>query len=296
MASPIEIDLPENVRNALERHGDRIPTLPHAAAEATRLASDPDVSLKKLSGVIESDPALAAEVLRLANSSFYNVTATGGCPNILRALTILGVREVQRICLSVGVFRAFSPSEQGPSLDREKFWIHSASCGIAARRLVHELGLRTDGEEFSAGILHDIGKLVLDLVLHDDYCAAIRINEETGQSMASAEYGIFGTDHAEVSAWLCQRWHLPWLVDALRHHHAPERAQENPQLAALVHVADLVARVSGHGFGGETTPIVLEELGAWRILTEGRDDVDATYVLFRLQDEMERSRHLLTRS
>jgi len=167
---------------------------------------------------------------------------------------------------------------------------------MAARKLCEHLKVNFDGEEFVVGLLHDVGKLVLDLVAHEEMSRAIAATHETGISMRHAEQEVFGVDHAEVSGWMCQRWNLPEdLVDAVRFHHDPGKAEFNRMLAAVVYLADGIARVAGNGFGGETTPITIEETDAWRILApKVPPDIDLAFLYFEIQDTMARHSGLLT--
>ncbi len=284
------VELPDHIARALNQQGARIPSLPLAAAQAIQLASDPEVSLKRLATVIESDPALVSAVLRVSNSAFYRLSDTGGIANVTRAITRLGVGEIRRVCLSAAVVSAFPIKAKEPSLDRALFWKHSACCGVASRRLVEGLHIATDGEEFPAGVLHDVGKLILDIVFHEDYARAIALTNETGCSMRSAELEIFGVDHAQVSAWLCERWELPKaLVHAVQFHHEPEASTGDPLLAAVVYVADIFARVTGNGFGGEQTAVAVTDTDAWRIVTERVPTPDVELLFFQISEEMHQS-------
>ena len=153
-------------------------------------------------------------------------------------------------------------------------------------------GIRTGGAEFVAGILHDVGKLVLDLCYPQKLSKAIRITEDTGVSMMQAEEDVFQTNHAMTGAWLLQHWNLPEvIVDAVRFHHEPEQSKVAPMITSIVHLADLFARESGSGFGGERTTIRMEETPAWEKIRTARlhdETIDLEGLTSRLADEMRR--------
>ncbi len=281
--------LPDRVRVGIEEL-QALPTLPAVALRVMELARVPETPIETLAQLIERDPALSAAILRVVNSAFYERPQP--VSSVQRALVVLGVAEVRRICLVVAVFKAFPVRPGHAGLDRKLFWQHSAACGVAARRLCELLQTPHDGEEFTAGLLHDVGKLILDLCFPESYREAVAITHRDGCSMAQAERAVFDSDHAQVGAWLAERWKLPdELTAAIRWHHSPELAPQ-PRLAAVVHLADLFARVAGSGFGGERTPVAVQETAAWNILWSGpgREPIDLAWLTFRLEDEMDKHR------
>jgi len=285
------IALPDRVRVGIEEL-QALPTLPAVALRVMDLARDPETPIETLAQLIERDPALSAAILRVVNSAFYE--RPHPISSLQRALVVLGVTEVRRICLVVAVFKAFPgrPGQQG--LDRKLFWQHSAACGVAARRLCELLKTPHDGEEFTAGLLHDVGKLILDLCFPETYREAVAIAHRDNCSMADAERGVFDADHAEVGAWLAERWKLPEdLTAAIRWHHNPELAPQ-PRLAAIVHLADLFAHAADSEAGGERTPIAVQHTAAWNILRGDRisEPVDLDWLTLRLDEEMVKHRDL----
>jgi putative nucleotidyltransferase with HDIG domain len=285
------IALPQRLRVSLEEL-QALPTLPAVALRVMELARAPETPLDTLAKLIERDPALSAAILRVVNSAFYERPQP--VSSVQRALVVLGVAEVRRICLVVAVFKAFPERPGQAGLDRKLFWQHSAACGVAARRLCELLKSPHDGEEFTAGLLHDVGKLILDLCFPESYREAVAISYRDGCSMAHAERQLFDADHTEVGAWLAERWKLPGeLTAAIRWHDSPELAPE-PHLAAIVHLADVFARVTGNGFGGERGPVAVQETAAWNILWSGagREPLDVEWLTFRLEDEMAKHRDL----
>ncbi len=287
------LTLPARVEQALGTL-DRLPTLPAVAARVVSMAGDEHVEFKDIAAEVEKDPALAASLLKVANSPYYRTRH--GVSSVLRALVVLGAREVRRICLGVSVMSAFPRGAQSPGFDREAFWRNSSACAVACREIARRLRIPCDGEEFTAGLLHGVGKFLLDLLFHEDYDEAIRITWQEGIDLRTAEERVFGASHPLVGAWLCRQWKFPdRLVDAVQHHLEPERAGVDPVLASVVHLGELFARVTGSPFGGERTPVVVRETQAWAILVGHgvrEEEVDLARLTFELAEKMEQHRDM----
>lgn len=243
---------------------NRLPTLPEAASKAMAVAKDPNSSLAKLSAVIERDPALAAGILKLANSALYRTTH--GVGSLHQAVVRLGVRECQNLILAVGMgslFRAVPASRQ---VRYQALWRHSFLTGCLCRRLNGALGLRFEGEEFAGGLAHDIGRVLIALGAPEHAAAADPLDFAEGPEVLTREQAVLGTDHCYFGAWFADTNNLPsTLVSAVQFHHAPEWAEEHKPLVALVAVADHMAnyfqreqRVEGYDAAGNPAWAVLQ--------------------------------------
>ncbi|MCF6285068.1 MAG: HDOD domain-containing protein, partial [Candidatus Hydrogenedentes bacterium] len=145
--------------------------------------------------------------------------------------------------------------EKGPS----GLWEHSLAVAILSRRIGQELGVQDPEECMVAGLLHDLGKVILSHLALEDYLEVIRRAHERGCHVSEVEREVFGVDHTRIALWLALRWHLPdSLTDALTCHHAPSRAKCSPQMAAIVHLADILARAQEYGEPGDGTLPALE--------------------------------------
>ncbi len=219
---------------------NRLPTLPEAATRAMAIAKDPDCSLGRLSGVIERDPALAAGILKLANSALYR--ATCGAGNLRQAVVCLGLRECQNVILAVGMRSLFRNVPKGSQQRFEALWRHSFLTGCVCRRLAAALGLPFDGEEFAAGLSHDIGRVLIALGSPPHAEAADPLDFVEGSDVLLREQAALGTDHCYFGSWFANMNNLPAaLVSAVQFHHAPALAEEHAPLVALVAVADHMA-------------------------------------------------------
>lgn len=231
-----------------------LPTLPIVATRLLELVDDPMVSSGTLSRALSEDQVLTARVLKLANSSYYGFPRRIGTVNL--ALVVLGFDTVKDLVLSVAVMDAFRGGNRDGRFDLACFWEHSIRVAAAARQLARLLRWRTVGETFTAGIIHDIGKIVLHQYQPKEFDEMVRRVVEENAPPLETEQELMGATHADVGAWLAEKWNLPpGLVESVRYHHAPGSAPlEHAAAAALLHLADvLVKRIGfGNGLGLET--------------------------------------------
>ncbi|MFH1862296.1 MAG: HDOD domain-containing protein [bacterium] len=279
-----------------------LPTLPKIAVEVSEVISDPLFSMEDLEKVILQDPALSTKVLRVANSAYYcfRIPIT----TIRRALTILGLKGIQQIVLSISVIKAFEPRLGQATFDREAFWQHSASTGAVTFAFSEKLktldnrALRSASEAaFISGLLHDLGKIVLDTYFHEDFEKVLSLVATEKLPMIEAERNVFGADHAIVGGWIAKHWRLPEnVISAIRYHHEPENSQDHHILVCCVHLGDLFCKVGGTGFGNEPIIIKFLSLPAWRALVAIFPQlkfIDMERFTFELEEEFEKSRELL---
>ena len=228
-----------------------LPTLPEAATRAMAIARDPDCSSTELAAVIERDPALAAGVLKRANSALHG--AAGPVGSVPQAVVNLGLKECQNLILAVGL-RSLYRKVPGPQRQRyEALWQHSLLTACACRGLGRALGLGYYGEEFACGLAHDLGRLLLGLAAPEHAPAADPMDFVEGTAVLLRERAVLGTDHCAFGAWFAKENNLPdCLVSSIRFHHTPERADEHRPLVALVAAADHLANYYqlGHGCDG----------------------------------------------
>jgi putative nucleotidyltransferase with HDIG domain len=255
----------------LEQRIANLPPLPAAATDALRQLRQTEVNFERLECALCADPALAARVLTVANSPFYGLS--GQVASVGQACMVLGAHTTRNIVLAVGVMCAL-PGGRGHHLDLKRLWQHAAGCAAAAQALAAAAGLERD-TAFTAGLLHDVGKLVLDIHFADDYAAVVARCRRHGGLLVDAERAVLGLDHADVGAACARRWKLPAsIVNVIGRHHDP-RGFDEPLLCA-VHVADVVCRALELGDGGDDTLPALEE-AALRALNLRVDDVAALF-------------------
>ena len=240
-------------RKAILAQINSVPSMPSVVMELRKYLSDPDVSFDKLAKVIEYDPGLTVNVLQLANSAYFGWSRT--VQTVKDAITRLGTNRVFQMVLCMSVAPLVRKPIQGYDTDSEGLWQHSIATAIAAEQLVQGLGLRNLEEAFTAGLLHDMGKVVLGTFVEVDDHSIKEIMASDNLTFNEAEQMALGIDHAEVAAELLTAWNLPEnVVAAARWHHQPQNAQDDHrQLVDLVHVADYLCLKLGVGMGSDAS-------------------------------------------
>jgi HD-like signal output (HDOD) protein len=236
---------------AIDFLGDnpQIGTLPAAYTELSTLLGRSDVSIQMLSHAVSRDPALTAQLLRLANSAVYG--SPGRIDSVQQAVTRLGTKRLRELALSTTVVRMFSGMPEH-MLDMESYWRHSLATGICAQILGEQhLGMRTESL-FAAGLMHDLGTLVL-CVNHPRITRSLLIRtENSGQLLQDIEYDELGIDHAHLGGALMRLWGLPEsLISLVEHHHDPLGAGPHMKGAAVIHLADVVVSALEYGRSGD---------------------------------------------
>ena len=216
-------------------------TLPVIIFEANRLMRDPRTSAQQVADLIARDPVIAARMLRLVNSSYYGFQQRIG--NLTQAIVILGFQTVKNIMLTVTVIESFRRDRHDP-LDYPLFWSHSVACAIAAGEIARLAKTPHADEAYVAGLLHDIGKLLIAQHL-PSIALAVRDKLEAGMSEVEAERLFLGRDHSDVGCLLARSWLLPEsLTEAIRDHHHPQPMKQGSS-ADVVHLADLLVSAFG---------------------------------------------------
>ena len=231
-----------------------IPVLPELADQVIRMALDDEVSIVKISSLIERDHALTARILHLANSSAYGLSRT--VYTVRDAITVVGFDAVRTLALGVSVLGLF-PVKRGSGLDYKAFWRHSVACGLFSEALMTAMKGPSPSKAFCAGMLHDIGKVVLDLTRPEEYAAVLKQAEESPRSLVDIEQEVLGTTHCEVAREVISHWKLPRLYEeGIWCHHAPVKVidDEQYQISRVIHIANILTHMTCIGASGNHSP------------------------------------------
>jgi putative nucleotidyltransferase with HDIG domain len=253
---------------------EALPTLPSVVARISQLIDDPTASAGDINDIISRDLALSSKILRLVNSAFYGFPRR--ISSMTHAVVILGFTTVRNIALSAYVFDAFETT--GLPFGHRNFWVHSVGTAVAADVLAVRSGLLANDDAFVAGLLHDVGKLVLHQHARPEFGRVLDRIAREDVTFIEAERAELEFGHAEVGALLLENWKLPErLVAALRFHHDPATAPEaQRQIVAVVHTADILARSLLIGSGGDRRiPTIAEP--AWLALGLSDSDLPRIY-------------------
>jgi putative nucleotidyltransferase with HDIG domain len=242
----------EVIRKILEEI-ETIPALPQVAIQVMHLTRDPDCSADHLTRVISSDQGLTANLLKLCNSAFYGLPRTIG--SVKQAIMYLGFHTVRNLVLTSALFDIFREQKEGYGFRAGGLWQHSVATALAAQIIVQRLEPGIAETAFTAGLLHDVGKLILARRFEKQYADIESRILQDGISLPQAEEAVIGCDHAEVGARIADRWKFPRdLILAIACHHEPERAKDYPPLVVGTHIANIIARRNGFGITGEHAP------------------------------------------
>jgi len=231
-----------------------LPTLPAAASLALAISEDPDATASDLLRVIMSDPPLAAKLLRVANSVYYQRGVD--VKDLQTAIVRLGFANIRTLLVGLSVIRSFDDFFRGAAYSREDFWAHSIATGLMAAHLTRSTANLSSSTAFIAGLLHDIGKLLLDRHHRKGWTEALWLSRLSSIPLDEAERRTMGGDHAAVGGDVLSAWRLPAEVaEPVRWHHQPSGAAERHRPhAAAIQVADFLCIRAGIGYSGNEHP------------------------------------------
>ncbi len=251
--------------------------MPTSAMQVLKLLEAPEVDVKALERLITTDQALTANLLHLANSAYF--ASAQPCAGVSAAIMRVGFKQLRSILYSAVFTGALSRRLAGYHLGPGELWRHSLAVAWAARwlgqqvRLPHQAPLSPQELEelYIAGLLHDIGKLILNQYIRTEYRTVMARMGRDGKNLVEMETEVLGIDHAAVGAAMARKWQLPGrLADIIGNHHAPQLAQTAPRLTALVNLADTLCLRQGIGQSPRTAPAVSPQSLALTGLTPGQ--------------------------
>ena len=266
-----------------------LPPAPTVAIELLGLFDDPDRDIDRIVELISLDPSLTIEVLRRCNKASSGPGMDTS--DMFDVVTRLGFYEVYCVVAAVVGARAMTMGKSQQTLDMANLWRHSVVTAVAAATLAKYLK-QTEAVAFTAGLLHDIGKLVLVSVETSRYGDIINQTGTFGPMAAEAEESAFGVSHAHVGARLLSRWGLPEdiTVATLHHHNAPELAEPYGRLAAMVNLANSLAQQVAEP-KPDLTELLEKNSGSMTLLKLKADEVPI--IIARTQKDLQRVQGLL---
>jgi len=246
----------------------KVSSLPTIFVKLDEAMENPRSTNKDYAVIINEDTAMAVRLLRIANSALYNFPAK--IETVSHAITIIGSKQLRDLLLACSVIKMFDdiPEE---FVSMELFWRHSIAVGVTARILA---GMRRENNVerfFVAGLLHDIGRLILFTETTKQMQHIVKETKERQQLLFKIEKELMGFDHAKLGGLLLKTWKLPnRLIDAVQYHHAPMNSKTHPVEASIVHLADIIVNALQLGTTGEHLVPPLNDQ-AWGLLNLEKD-------------------------
>jgi HD-like signal output (HDOD) protein len=267
---------------------DQLKPVADVAGKVMALLDDPDCGVADLSEIIRNEPALTANVLKLANSSYFGLP--GKIEDARQAIVYLGMDQVVDLVLLVSCSKSFRGSHEGYGLDAGKLWESAVSAAIIAGDLADLRGIKPSSLAFTGALLRDIGKVVLDRYVRTGIESILALVNRLDISFKEAERRVLGYDHAQIGAMLSEKWNFPPSLQCiLRCYHTPLQAKECLSEASVVYLADAIVRKMGIGTGIDDD-YYKEEEGVARSLALSESQIQ--HVIDGFEGKMDRVRAL----
>jgi len=209
-----------DIHRKIEDYIKNMPSLPTSVTKVLEICNNPQTSPADLNHVISLDPVLVGRVLKLINSAYYSLGQQ--VTNLVRAIIMLGINTVKNLALSSSVMGNLASGKSAAGLNMEGFWRHSLCVGVAAKAIAKKRGVETKQleEYFTAGLLHDIGKVALNAVLTDDYMLTVSSSDRERLSLVRVEDRNLGINHSSAGSMIVKAWKLEGSVgDVIMYHH-----------------------------------------------------------------------------
>ena len=241
-------DFRADIRKKIEQQSLTLPEIPSIVNELNEATADPHASANDISKIVVKSPSLTAILLKIANSAFYSFPFK--IDNISRAITLIGSKEITGLALGISVMQVFK--DISPKfIDMRSFLKHSLACGLVARILASQKNISQTEQMFVAGLLHDIGRLIIYKYFPDQAKNLFQMLTASSRSLYHAEGSYLRCRHPEIGRFLFKKWNLPkQLEDSMFYHHRPTNSQK-PIEAGIVHIADIIVNGLGLGSSGE---------------------------------------------
>jgi len=232
-----------------------LPAFPLVLRQLQKLIRNPNSNMNQIAMVIAKDPALASRTIRLVNSAYYGLR--NRVVSISQAIVILGLNTLNNLMIGLSVIKMFKNAKGTPVFDYTAFWEHAFGAGLISKALAQRMGNADPETCFIAGLLHDMGRLVMEQYLHGDFMQAYTMARNDSISLTQCETLSLGYNHCDVGGYLTQKWEIPSdLMMPIYYHHSindiPPDLDKHRPVAMLVNLADWFCHKESVGNSGET--------------------------------------------
>jgi putative nucleotidyltransferase with HDIG domain len=244
--------------DSIVREIDNLPPMPASIAALLNLLEDDNSSYKEIEKIISTDQSLTMDTLKICNSAYsglrQNVTS------IKQAVSLLGLKTIKSIAIGSFVQGLQDNPLEGYLIEKGKLWEHSMSVAGGSKLLAEGILKGLENAAFTAGIVHDIGKIIMSKYLKDDFVKILSLIERANISFCEAEKKVLGVNHADIGAIVSEKWKLPPLItDVIKNHHNVKDSSVNKQLVSIVHIADGVSMILGMTGGLDSSNSHIDE-------------------------------------
>ncbi len=287
MTNRLNLPSESEIKQVLRLDREQLPSFPQAATKLIEKSRDETASLKDLSEIMETDPGLSAQILKIVNSAMYGLGRK--ITTLSEAVIFLGLDEVKKQAISMTMFKHMFKNGRAEQFDRLLFWRHSLAVAVLSLEIAKEAGQVNPEEAYIAGLLHDVGKIFLDLQGKESYSEFIRSLSTATDLVIESERKHIGLGHDEIGAYFCSLWQLPEkLTAAVKYHHQPfdheDLSAEEKALISIVSLADFICWTQGIGsFDFIRPPILAPEVAKTIYL----DQIDIIKCITAMNREVE---------
>lgn len=287
MENKLNLPSESDIKRILTLDDKKLPSFPQVAVKLMEASKDETVSLSDLAKILETDPGISARVLQIVNSAFYGIGRQ--ITKLSEAVTLLGLDEIKKIALGMTVFEKMFKSGRARQFDRLLFWRHSLSVAVLSLEIAKATGYPDPEEAYIAGLLHDVGKIFLDINGKRDYGSFIQELSSSTELIIEQERSTLGLGHDDIGAFFCSLWKLPEkLIMAVKYHHQPfdqmDFTREDKLLISIVSLANFLCWTQGIGsFDFIRPPILPPEVETFIDL----EKIDVINCIHRMNKEIE---------
>lgn len=239
----------KHVEDILKRVGGLQP-LPGTVVKLIDVINDPNSTVDEIVEVIKYDQAVTSQMLRIVNSAFFGLTREVN--SLHDAMRCLGTVKIMQLVMAVHTNSLLAKGQKGYGMSPGKLWQHSVAVAIGSSALGEKMNFPNKGLLFTAGLLHDIGKVVLNEYVADEFAEIVRRVTQEKVSFLEAEQQVLGFAHDEIGGKVAEQWQLPDAIrDGIRYHHRPSDLAEPTPLVDALHLADCICLLLGIGLGSD---------------------------------------------
>ena len=255
----------------IQSHLSRCPSLPSLSSinkSLLGLVLTEHRYTAQIGEIISRDPSLTARLLRLVNSVYYGLSTP--VTSIEEAVFYLGIRQIRQLTLVTPVIEDFQKLSSQCAFPWREFWQHCIGTGLLTHEIAGLSQATTDDSDYIAGLVHDVGKIVMAWAFPDHFTEIHRLALPGTQDLIEIESSVLGIDHAELGALYMERHRMSdLLIQTVRYHHSPEKAKSHGEIVAAVQIADLLIRREKMGCSGNYVPVTSEQCFAasgWKVI------------------------------